>query len=157
MTVYSVLPERLMVNFIMVYYSYMIHQNGNIATFSIIGIVAVVFGFSLYVLLTTKNTIIVVNEAVNTPIEMVVEPPAEIPASNLRIEILDTGVGFLNVRDGASQGAKKIGTVKPGEVYEYTEIKDNWYHIVHPTLENAWVSGEYVKVVDRSSDLFGGE
>mgnify|MGYP001580931107 FL=1 len=73
-----------------------------------------------------------------------------------RIQILQTDVGFLNVRDGASTSAKKIGTVKPGEVYEYTEIKDNWYHIVHTTLQNAWVFGQYVKEVDRSSDLFGG-
>ena len=148
-----------MVNFIVVYYAYMIHQNGKIATFAIIGIVAAVFVFSLYVLLTTENTIIVINEAMQEPKEMVLEPtPAPEPVApvvNPRVEILDTGIGFLNVRDGASSSAKKIGTVKPGEMYEYTEIKDNWYHIVHPTLENAWVSGQYAKVVDRSSDLFG--
>jgi len=141
----------------MVYYAYMIHQNGKFATLAIAGIVAAVFVFSLYVLLTTKNTIIVVNEAANEPKEVVVEPtPApEAPAVNPRIEILDTGIGFLNVRDGASSSAKKIGTVKPGEVYEYTELKDNWYRIVHPTLQNGWVFGQYAKVVDRSTDLFG--
>jgi len=151
-----------MVNFIVVYYAYMIHQNSKIATFAIVGIVAAVFGFSLYVLLTTENTIIVVNEAAQEPKEMVVAPTnplpeAAAPALNPRVEILDTGIGFLNVRDGASTSAAKVGTVKPGEVYEYTEFKDNWYHIVHPTLQNAWVFGQYAKVVDRSSDLFGGE
>ena len=137
----------------------MIHQNAKIATYAMIGFVAAVFAFSLYVLLTTENTIIVVNETANEPTEMIVEPtptpaPAA-PALNPRIQILDTGVGFLNVRDGASISAAKVGTVKPGEVYEYTEIKDNWYHIVHPALQNAWVFGQYAKIVDRSSDLFG--
>ena len=153
-----------MVNFIVVYYAYMIHQNGKIATFAIVGIVAAVFAFSLYVLLTTENTIIVVNPAANAPEELTVVSPdpavaaeeEQLPMPKARIQILETGVGFLNVRDGASTSAKKIGTVKPGEVYEYTEIKDNWYHIVHTTLQNAWVFGQYVKEVDRSSDLFGG-
>ena len=58
------------------------------------------------------------------------------------------------MRDGSSLQAKKIGTVKPQEVYEYTEVENNWYHIVHPELQEAWVSGLYVKEVDRSSDLF---
>ena len=83
-------------------------------------------------------------------------PEAAAPAPNPRVEILDTGVGFLNVRDGASISAAKVGTVKPGEVYEYTEVKDNWYHIVHPALKNAWVFGQYAKIVNRSTDLFGG-
>jgi hypothetical protein len=142
----------------------MIHQNGKFATFAIVGIVAAVFGFSLYVLLTTENTIIIVNEAANAPKEVVVAPaaqegeprPTEVGrAVNPRVEILDTGVGFLNVRDGSSSSAKKVGTVKPGEVYEYTEVKDNWYHIVYPTLKVAWIFGQYAKIVDRSTDLFG--
>ena len=149
-------------NFIVVYYAYMIHQNGKFATLAIVGIVAAVFGFSLYVLLTTENTIIVINEAANEPKEVEVTPtnpqtpPTPAPTANPRIEILDTGIGFLNVRAGAATSAAKVGTVKPGEVYEYTEVKDNWYHIVHPTLPSAWVSGQYAKVVDRSTDLFGG-
>ncbi|GEM_PF-7130286 len=142
----------------------MMNQSGKIAIIVMIGIVAGVFGFSLYVLLTTKNTVIVVNEAVNAPIEMVVEATnspvseeSQLPLPKSRVQILETDVGFLNVRDGASTSAKKVGTVKPGEVYEYTEVKDNWYHIAHPTLKDAWVFGQYVKEVDRSTDLFGGE
>ena len=150
-----------MVNFIVVYYAYMIHQNGKIATFAMISFVAAVFAFSLYILLTTENKIIVINEAMQEPKEMVLEPtPAPepvAPAPNPRIEILDTGVGFLNVRNGPSTSATKVGTVKPGEVYEYTEVKDNWYRIVHPSFKEAWVFGQYAKIVDRSSDLFGGE
>lgn len=138
------------------------NQNGKIAIVVMIGVVAAAFGFSLYVLLTTKNTIIVVNEAVNAPIETVVTPPAPQEAPpvggllpNARVQVLQTDVGFLNVRNGASTSATKVGTVKPGDVYEYTEVKDNWYHIAHPTLKEAWVFGQYVKEVDRSTDLFG--
>ena len=139
----------------------MMHQKSKIVHILMVAGVAGVFVFMLYVLLTTKNTIIVVNEAASEPKEVVAEPvnpPAPettAPAPNPRVQILETGVGFLNVRDGASPQAAKIGKVKPGEVYEYTEVKDNWYHIVHPTLKTAWVSGQYVKEVDRSSDLFG--
>ena len=142
----------------------MIYQKGKVTPAVVIGVgIAGVFLFSLYVLLTTENTIIVVNEAVeeskevfitgdNLPIpEVVVE---EEPEFTRRVRISETGIGFLNVRDGSNLQAKKIGTVKPQEVYEYTEVENNWYHIVHPELQEAWVSGLYVKEVDRSSDLF---
>ena len=142
----------------------MIYQKGKVTPALVIGVVVTgVFLFSLYVLLTTENTIIVVNEAVeeskevfitgdNLPVpEVVVE---EEPEFTRRVRISETGIGFLNVRDGSNLQAKKIGTVKPQEVYEYTEVENNWYHIVHPELQEAWVSGLYVKEVDRSSDLF---
>jgi len=143
----------------------MIHQKGKVTPVLVIGVVVTgVFLFSLYVLLTTENTTIVVNEAVSEPKEVFItgdnpqvpEVMQEEPELTKRVRISETGIGFLNVRDGSSVQAKKIGTVKPQEVYEYTEIENNWYHIVHPELESAWVSGLYVKEVDRSSDLFGG-
>ncbi|MEK7542596.1 MAG: SH3 domain-containing protein [Patescibacteria group bacterium] len=146
----------------------MIHQNSKVAPILMFCIVGAVFAFSLYVLLTTENTVVVINEAAAEPKEVFVvensqpEPesegtvsPAGEPAPNPRLQILETSVGFLNVRSDATLEAQKVGTVKPGEVYEYTETKNTWYRIVHPELQNAWVSGEYVKVVDRSSDLFG--
>ena len=141
----------------------MIYQKGKVAPVVVIGIVVVgVFLFSLYVFVTTKNTIIVVNEAVEQPKEVFItgdnpqvpEVIEEEPELAQRIRIAETGIGFLNVRDGSSVQAKKIGTVKPDEVYEFTEIENNWYHIVHPELQEAWVSGLYVEEVDRSSDLF---
>ena len=147
-----------------VYYGYMIHQNSKIAPVLLVGAVAGVFLFSLYVFLTTENTTIVVNEAAAEPKEEFVaaaNPPApeviEESKANPKIRISETGVGFLNVRDGSSLQAQTVGRVKPGEVYEYTAVENNWYRIVHADLENAWVSGQYVQEVDRSSDLFGGE
>lgn len=141
----------------------MIYQKGKVAPVVVIGIVvAGVFLFSLYVLVTTENTIIVVNEAVSEPKEVFItgnnaqapEVVEKEPELAQRVRISETGIGFLNVRDGSSVQAKKIGTVKPDEVYEFTEVENNWYRIVHPDLQEAWVSGLYVEEVDRSSDLF---
>lgn len=141
----------------------MIHQNSRLVSLCIFLIVGAVFAFSLYVFLTTENTIIVVNEAAGESQEVFLaapvpeqEPELEAPEENSRIQILETGVGFLNVRSDAQVTSAKVGTVKPGDVYEYTETKNNWYRIIHPEFQNAWVSGEYVKIVDRSSDLFQG-
>jgi hypothetical protein len=142
---------------------YMIHQKSNLVPILLFLGAGGIFAFSVYIFLTTENTIIVVNEVAAEPKEVFLAAPVQEQApepealeQNPRIQILETGVGFLNVRSDASVSSQKVGTVKPGEVYEYTETKNNWYRIVHPTLQNAWVSGEYVKVVDRSSDLFGG-
>jgi len=141
----------------------MIHQKGKVTPGVAIGIVvAGVFLFSLYVLVTTENTTIIVNEAVSESKEVFItgdnpqvpEVAEEEPELAQRVRISETGIGFLNVRDGSSVQATKIGTVKPEEVYEYTEVENNWYRIVHPELEGAWVSGLYVEEVDRSSDLF---
>ena len=143
----------------------MIYQKGKVTPAVVIGVgIAGVFLFSLFVLVTTENTIIVVNEAVEQPKEVFItgdnlpvpEVVVEEPELTRRVRISETGIGFLNVRDGSNLQAKKIGTVKPQEVYEYTEVENNWYHIVHPELKEAWVSGLYVEEVDRSADLFGG-
>lgn len=141
----------------------MIPQNRNVAPLVLAGMVGVVFAFSLYVFLTTENKVIVINEGASVPKEVFVagnNPPvpdeSQLPKLNPRIRILETGVGFLNVREGASLQARQIGRVRPGEVYEYTEKQNNWYRIVHPEFEQAWVFGQYAQVVDRSTDLFGG-
>lgn len=55
----------------MIYYRSMIHQKGKVTPVLVVGVAAaVVFLFSLYVLLTTENTIIVVNEAAEEPKEV---------------------------------------------------------------------------------------
>ena len=114
-----------------------------------------IFAFSLYVFFTTENTLIVINEPAVEPDEVFMEgntlpAPEVLPEEepNPRIRILETGVGFLNVRNGASLQARQIGRVSPGEVYEYTEIENGWYHIVHPELKDGWVFGQYIQAVE---------
>lgn len=118
-----------------------------------------IFGFGVLMVMTQENTVEIINTKVikaeptfiaggNVP-----EVEEEVKV-NPRVKISNTSVGYLNVRNGASVQSTKIGTVKPGEVYEYLETKDNWYLLVHGELEDAWVSGLYVEEVDRSEDLF---
>jgi hypothetical protein len=137
----------------------------NLALFIVVGVVAL---FSLYVLMNTEKTIVVINEAAEPQKEVFIagvtpskssefaaedQPQAEVPS---RIQILETGVGFLNVRNASSAKGTKVGRVKPGEVYEYTEQENDWYHLVgNEEFGEGWVSGQYVKEVDRSVDLFG--
>jgi hypothetical protein len=142
-------------------------ESGKIANFALFAVIGAVALFSLYVLMNTEKTIIVINEAAESEKEVFIagmnpsepertieeEQAAKIPP---RVQILETGVGFLNVRDSGSAQGVKIGRVKPGEVYEYTEQKNDWYHLVgHEEFGEGWVSGQYVKEVDRSADLFG--
>ena len=130
--------------------------------------VAIAFAaFGIFAVLRLKHTIVLVNEAA-TPITQEVlrlpEPPQEnqelkevLPKSNPQLRILNTSVGYVNVRDAASLQGKRIGRVSPKDIYEYTEEKDGWYHILIPEKGDGWVFGEYIEKVDRSKDLFQNE
>src|SRR3989344_7381705 len=138
----------------------MVAQKRKIVPLLFLALVGGIFAFSLYVFFTTENTVIVKNEAASKPEELFVAgntPSApELPPAggeeetNPRIRILETGVGFLNVRDGASLQTRQIGRVLPGDVYEYTQVRDNWYRILHPDLGEGWVSGQYAQEVERA-------
>lgn len=64
-----------------------------------------------------------------------------------KLEVLSTGVDFLNVRDEPSLKGKIITKIKPGEVYEYQDTKNNWYKIVREASPSGWVFGDYVKEI----------
>ena len=133
----------------MLWYNYSMAQKR--ITFVLLSFVIAFIGAGAFFLFTTKNTVIVINEgAANSQREVIVAPtqPEEEPEEIVQqVRIRETGVGFLNVRDGSSTQARQIGRVSPGEVYEYTATQNNWYQIVHPELENGWVSGQYVEVL----------
>lgn len=76
--------------------------------------------------------------ATSTP-EVVVE---EDTAPMLRV--LETGIGYLNVRDDASTEGEIIGRVYPGDEYEYTDEDVGWYEIVLEDEGSGWVFGNYV-------------
>lgn len=71
--------------------------------------------------------------------------PTEIPTPKEKIEILDTGTGFLRVREGAGVNFPEVAQVKPGEIYEILEIDETgkWYKI-----KIGWVSGEFIKIIN---------
>lgn len=67
------------------------------------------------------------------------------------LEIMETGIGYLNVRDQASTGGAIIGRVYPTEVYEYTDEDVGWYEIVFEG-ENGWIYGDYVKIIETETE-----
>ncbi len=81
-----------------------------------------------------------------TPQKVISPSPTPIPTK--RIKILDTGVGFLNIRQQPSLASTMIQQAKIGEVFEYQELKNNWYKIILKASPSAgWVSGEYVEEI----------
>lgn len=82
--------------------------------------------------------------------EEAVEPTVPVLSeSQQQVEILPTGVGYLNLRDEAATTGEIIATVKPGETYIYTEEQNDWYMIILPDGQSGWVSGQYVKVLNE--------
>ncbi|HRN69853.1 MAG TPA: PEGA domain-containing protein [Candidatus Woesebacteria bacterium] len=67
--------------------------------------------------------------------------------SSNTIEILDTEVGYLNVRSKASVSGDIVTTVNPGDQFEYEEEENGWYKITTDD-GSGWVSGDYVDVVE---------
>jgi len=89
--------------------------------------------------------------------DKVPEPtPSPTPEPEIKkVKILNTGVGFLRVRDEPSTFGEEVGRVEPGKEYEFSEIdKDSgWYKIVYDTsskdlVKSGWVSGEYVEEIE---------
>ncbi len=80
-----------------------------------------------------------------TPTPSETEPEDTTP----RVEIENTGVGFLRVRTGPSTATAEVTTVEPGEIFPYTDEQSGWYKITLPDGKSGWVSGRYVKEVTQ--------
>ena len=75
------------------------------------------------------------------------------------VEILQTDVGFLRVREEPNTSSEVVGQVNPGERYDVLEENSGWYKIeveliVYgedggiPTKILGWVSGEFAKKLE---------
>ena len=77
----------------------------------------------------------------------------EIPPepTQLKVEILQTPVGYLRVRGEPSTTAAEVGRVIPGESYVVIEKDEEtgWYKISFDEDKEGWVSNEYAKEVDN--------
>ncbi len=82
-----------------------------------------------------ENVQVVVNEESSQPM-----------VAAQTVKILETPIGWLNVRDQASVSGKFIEKLIPGEVYEYASIKDGWYEILLKNGTRGWVIGNYVQI-----------
>ena len=72
------------------------------------------------------------------------ETTAELPANGDRIIILNTTLGYLNVRSGPSTVSSKIGEVFPGDQFVILAEENDWYQIEIAPGQQGWVSAVYV-------------
>ena len=73
-------------------------------------------------------------------LELTCPLPFAVNSSNLYV----VTAGALNVRDGASYGAARIGGLKYGDVVLATQQSSGWVKIDYEGEENAWVKAEYL-------------
>ena len=59
------------------------------------------------------------------------------------VKILETGIGYLNIRAEPSLTAQIVGKATPGETLEYMKKEGQWYQI-NLTDGAGWVFGDYV-------------
>lgn len=57
--------------------------------------------------------------------------------------ILDTGVGFLRVREDGSADAPEVGRVTPGNSYPLVDEQNGWYQIKMANGQLGWISAQY--------------
>lgn len=64
-----------------------------------------------------------------------------------KVRILQTGTGFLRVRDDASLGGKEVGRVSPGQDYALLDEKPGWFEIQMTEKSSGWISSQYAEKV----------
>ncbi|MDP3941500.1 MAG: PEGA domain-containing protein [bacterium] len=62
-----------------------------------------------------------------------------------KVLILQTGTGFLRVRDSNSLGGKEIAQVTPGEKYTLLDEQTGWYQIELGNGSAGWISSQYAE------------
>lgn len=69
--------------------------------------------------------------------------------SHTKLRVLETGIGYLNIRSQPSTGSMLVGRALPGSSYEYTDQRDGWYRIVSTELSDGagWVLGTYTELL----------
>jgi hypothetical protein len=65
-----------------------------------------------------------------------------------KVRILQTGTGFLRVRDEASLGGKEVTQVSPGEEYPLLEEQTGWDKIQLDDGKEGWISSQYAEKVE---------
>ncbi len=66
------------------------------------------------------------------------------------MEVLDTGTGYLNVREQGSQSSPVITRVTPGDQLEFLRKEGAWYEIVLPDGQTGWVIEKYARVISEA-------
>ncbi|EKD43856.1 MAG: hypothetical protein ACD_72C00096G0001 [uncultured bacterium] len=63
------------------------------------------------------------------------------------LEVLETGVGYLNVRSEPTSKSALVEKLIIGYNLVFDGYQDNWYHITLPDGRGGWVSDKYVKII----------
>jgi hypothetical protein len=67
------------------------------------------------------------------------------PAVSVKVLILATPTGFLRVRQDAIITSSQIGTVNPGEKYDFIAEKPGWMEIRLANGQTGWISSQYAQ------------
>jgi type II secretory pathway component PulF len=67
----------------------------------------------------------------------------------LRLEVLPTNVGYLNVRQGPGTNNAIIDRVDPGDEFPVNATTTYWYEIELENETNGWVYRDYVEIMDE--------
>ncbi|MFV1916909.1 MAG: PEGA domain-containing protein [Patescibacteria group bacterium] len=78
-------------------------------------------------------------------------PPEE---KQIEVEIGETGVGFLRVRDEPSTLSQEAGRVTPGERYLFIRKDEDtgWFLIEYEEGEEGWISNQYAEIVEEKEE-----
>lgn len=63
------------------------------------------------------------------------------------LKILESGLGYLNIREEPSINSSEIGKAPTGNVYLYSELQDGYYRISFDGKEG-WISSRYVEILE---------
>ncbi|MFH1826900.1 MAG: SH3 domain-containing protein [bacterium] len=72
---------------------------------------------------------------------------ASIDETTKEIEVIDTEVGFLRVRQEPSVNSDEIGRVNPGDKFTIIEEASGWIKIEYEPSKEGWVSKTYTKEI----------
>lgn len=86
------------------------------------------------------------------PAQVIVTPTPTVSAPILtptvaplnEVRVLETGIGYLNIREEPSVASEIVGRALPGETYQFLDVADDWYLIVFNN-GRGWVNAAYVE------------
>lgn len=85
-----------------------------------------------------------------TELEKYRQPPPSVPVEveevkpQIKVKIKQTGMGYLNIRNGPGTSYQKIGEALTGQEYFVLEQKDDWFQIELDQETTGWVYSVYV-------------
>ncbi len=69
------------------------------------------------------------------------------------VEIGQTSVGWLRVREGPSKATKELAKVKPGEKFKLLAEEKNWFKIEYEEGKEGWIFADYAKKVQQEETM----